>query len=92
MLYYIIAVTPKDIKTLYKRFIRLDRFKRGTISVEDISMIPEVTMNPLAPRLLQMFERDSEERINFRSFVKALSFFNPRARSEDRIECKYIDV
>lgn len=64
---------------MYRRFRRLDRSGRGTLSADDILMVPEVVMNPLAPRLLAAFARDSETRINFRSFVHGLSVFNDRA-------------
>ena len=47
-------------------------------------MIPEVVMNPLAPRLLAQFSRDGESRINFRSFVHGLSVFNDRATPEHK--------
>jgi Ca2+-binding EF-hand superfamily protein len=42
------ADAPKEIKILYKRFRRLDRSGRGTISADDLTMIPELAMNPLA--------------------------------------------
>lgn len=79
------AVEPKEIKTLYKRFRRLDRGGRGTISSDDLMMIPEVAMNPLSSRLVsQLFERDPDDRINFKSFVMGLSVFSERARPEVR--------
>jgi Ca2+-binding EF-hand superfamily protein len=47
-------------------------------------MIPEVAMNPLASRLTSLFERDIEDRINFKSFVSGLSVFSEKARPEVR--------
>jgi hypothetical protein len=47
-------------------------------------MIPEVAMNPLASRLTSLFERDVEDRINFKSFVSGLSVFSEKARPEVR--------
>lgn len=73
---------PKEIKSLYKRFRRLDRTGRGTISTDDLTMIPQIAMNPFAARLTALFERDFEDRINFKSFVCALSIFSPHAREE----------
>jgi len=73
---------PKEIKVLYKRFRRLDRSGRGTISLDDLTMIPEIAMNPLSPRLAVLFERDSEDRINFKSFVSALAIFSDKSRPE----------
>ena len=77
-----LADEPKEIKTLYRRFRRLDRGFRGTISTDDLTMIPEVVMNPLSPRLVAMFERDAEDRINFRSFARGLSVLSDHALPE----------
>jgi serine/threonine-protein phosphatase 2B regulatory subunit len=76
---------PKEIRTLFKRFRRLDRGNRGTISSDDIIMIPEVAMNPLASRLTALFPRDSEDRITFTSFVSGLAIFSEKARPEMRV-------
>ena len=73
------ADEPKEIKSLYRRFRRLDRGGRGTISEADLTMIPEVVMNPLAKRLCAMFDRDEGDRINFRSFARGLSVLGERA-------------
>ena len=75
---------PKEIKSLYKRFMRLDRGKKGTLAVEDLLMVPEVSMNPLAGRLTCLFDRDADGRINFRSFAAGLSTFSERARTDVR--------
>jgi hypothetical protein len=45
-------------------------------------MIPEVAMNPLAARLVAMFERDAEDRVNFKGFAMGLAVFNERAPAE----------
>lgn len=42
-------------------------------------MIPEISMNPLASRLVTLFPRDGDERINFMGFVMGLSIFSARA-------------
>jgi Ca2+-binding EF-hand superfamily protein len=62
---------PKEIKSLYRRFRRLDRKGRGTLSVDDLAMIPEVIMNPLHRRLIAMFECDKEGSIVRREGVYA---------------------
>jgi Ca2+-binding EF-hand superfamily protein len=78
------ADEPKEIKILYKRFRRLDRTGRGTISGDDLTMIPEVAMNPLAARLVAMFERDAEDRVNFKSFAMGLAVYNEKGRPEPK--------
>lgn len=81
----IAAVEPKEIRTLYKRFRRLDRSRKGTISADDLLMVPEVAMNPLATRLVAMFQRDAEDRINFRSFAVGLSVFGEKTTTADKV-------
>ena len=73
---------PKEIKALYKRFRRLDRSGRGTLCNDDLQMIPEIAMNPLSSRLQSLFDKDGEDRIKFKSFVKALAIFSERSRPE----------
>ena len=69
---------------LYKRFRRLDRSGRGTICNDDLQMIPEIAMNPLSSRLTVLFERDSEDRINFKNFASTLAVFSNRAKPEQK--------
>lgn len=76
------ADEPKEIKALYKRFRRLDRSGRGTLSNDDLQMIPEIAMNPLSARLQVLFVKDGEDRINFKSFVSALAIFSDKARPD----------
>lgn len=76
---------PKEIQKLFKRFRRLDRGFRGTISAEDLIMVPELAMNPLAPRLVALFPRDAEDRINFTSFVTGLAVFSENCPAQRRI-------
>ena len=83
------ADEPKEIKSLYRRFRRLDRSGRGTISTEDLTMIPELFMNPLAKRLCAMFERDEADRINFRNFARGLSVLGERASPETKLRALF---
>lgn len=85
----LLADEPKEIKTLYKRFRRLDRANRGTISGDDLTMIPELCMNPLASRITGLFERDVEDRINFRSFVAGLSMFGPSSSRDVKLKAAF---
>lgn len=84
-----LADEPKEIKSLYRRFRRLDIKSRGTISVDDLTMIPEVHMSPLGLRVCSMFSRDAEGRINFRSFARGLSVLGSRAPVATRSEALF---
>lgn len=67
-----------QIEKLYTRFAHLDRSNCGTLSKNDLLSIPELAINPLCERLIQMFFADSDRedgRINFRQFVGVLALF-----------------
>jgi serine/threonine-protein phosphatase 2B regulatory subunit len=71
------------ITRLYKRFRRLDRDNKGSISRDELMSIPELAMNPLAPRIVSMFDTRHEELIDFRQFIELLAVFRvdtPRER------------
>jgi serine/threonine-protein phosphatase 2B regulatory subunit len=52
-------------------------------------MIPEIVMNPLSSRIVSMFEKDADGRINFRNFVKELSYLNEKRTPTQRAERAY---
>lgn len=67
-----------QIEKLYTRFAHLDRSNCGTLSKNDLLSIPELAINPLCERLIQMFFADCDRedgRINFRQFVGVLALF-----------------
>jgi len=66
----------KRILELYKRFIRLDRSGKGSITRADLLAIPELSMNPLVDRITNYFGFAEKSRINFTDFVRILSVFN----------------
>lgn len=69
-----------EIQILYKRFLKLDNQKRGFISGEELLAIPEFSLNPLAQRLVSVFEN-----VNFKDFLQILSAFSPKATKEEKL-------
>lgn len=71
--------SPSQIEKLYSRFAHLDRSNLGSLSKGDLLSIPELAINPLCDRLIQMFfteyDEGNDERINFRQFVTVLAAF-----------------
>ncbi|KAI8817384.1 uncharacterized protein EV422DRAFT_541598 [Fimicolochytrium jonesii] len=74
-----------QIKTLYSRFRHLDKDNSGTISLEEMTAIPELAMNPLANRVVAVFDLDGRNEVNFKQFVAALSVFSKRAKREQKL-------
>jgi len=72
--------TANQIERLYSRFTSLDRGDLGTLSREDLLRIPELAINPLGERIVDLFHADSGnncDRINFLQFMRGLSKFRP---------------
>ncbi|KAK2951725.1 putative Calcineurin subunit B [Blattamonas nauphoetae] len=77
--------SPEQITELYQRFRRLDMTRRGSLSVQDLMKLPELAMNPMHPRILELFEKNKDERIDFASFLTPLDIMSngtPRERAE----------
>ncbi|KAM9942246.1 hypothetical protein ACTFIT_005621 [Dictyostelium discoideum] len=78
--------SQREIKRLYKRFKRLDKEEKGSINVEDFNQIPELSMNPMLPRIISIFDVNRDGQVNFKQFVKSLSTFHPKADKADKIK------
>jgi Ca2+-binding EF-hand superfamily protein len=78
---YDFTFSQTEIQILYKRFLELDKDKKGFISPEELLAIPEFSLNPLAPRLVSVFEN-----VNFKDFLHLLSAFSPKASKEEKLK------
>lgn len=79
----------------------MDRGDLGTLSREDLLRIPELAINPLGERIVDLFHADSTgnncDRINFLQFMRVLSKFRPiRLNKEnkqnnriEKVKCNY---
>lgn len=70
-------VSSRQIKRLHSRFKSLDRKGNGSLSREDFLKIPELTVNPLADRIVEAFfvKKSPDDRINFHQFIRVLGQF-----------------
>lgn len=79
-------VSLDELEEIARRFERLDRDHSGTLSAEELLGIPEFSMNPLAPRILELLNTEQEE-LDFTGFTQLLSIFHTRAPSQEKLEC-----
>jgi len=79
----------RDIQKLYKRFQKLDRAKRGTISSADLQLIPELSMNPMCHRIIALFDEDKTDSINFHRFVQTLAVFSDRTSPAAKLQLAF---
>jgi calcineurin B family protein 1 len=78
--------SSKQIIRLYSRFTSLDKNGNGFLLKEDFMRIPELAINPLAPRIINLFcslsrednpDQSASETVNFRQFMSTLARFRP---------------
>jgi calcineurin B homologous protein 1 len=79
--------SSSQIKRLYNRFTTLDKNNMGYLTRQDFLRIPELHVNPLRDRVIEVLIEDSgsDDKINFKQFAKVLSTFR---RSEKKDEFK----
>uniref|UniRef100_T2M767 Calcium-binding protein p22 n=1 Tax=Hydra vulgaris TaxID=6087 RepID=T2M767_HYDVU len=93
--------TANQIKRLYSRFCNLDKGNKAFLSRDDFKRIPELAINPLGERIIELFfgenhatEIGGEDGINFKAFMRALARFrsisshnhNPLNTREHKLE------
>ena len=76
--------SAKQITRLYSRFTSLDKKNLGYLSKEDFARIPELHINPLRDRIIDVIVDDNghDEKINFKQFAKVFSTFR-RDKTDD---------
>ncbi len=81
-------MSQDDVNKLYHHFLRIDSDGNGTISREELMNVPQVATNPLASRLIELFDTDDSGDISFAEFVAGLSIFSAKASMREKLQCK----
>ncbi len=79
--------TEVQVKRLYKRFVKLDTNASGTLEKSEILSIPQIANNPLAHRLLAVFDADNSGYIDFKEFLVGVSAISARGNKIDTLKC-----
>ena len=66
----------KTINRLWKRFDELDKNKKGVLDSDDFHEIHSFHLNPLAPRIIDLF-MDEHGHCDFEGFCKIVAVFQP---------------
>lgn len=67
----------------------MDRQKSGFITAENLELIPELSLNPLCHRIIELFDKNHRNQINFRDFVRVLWVFSPNASHDQKLEMAF---
>ena len=51
--------------------------------------VSELAVNPLASRVVTIFDKNKDENVNFKEFLQGLSIFSSRGEAKDKLRCEY---
>nr|AGJ95086.1 calcineurin regulatory B subunit [Mucor lusitanicus] len=78
--------SAEEIQRLYKRFMKLDKDNSGSIDKDEFLSIPQIANNPLASRMIAIFDEDGGGDVDFHEFIKGLSAFSARGNKREKLE------
>lgn len=76
----------EEIDRLRKRFMKLDSDGDGTIDKNEFLAIPGISANPLASRLMDVFDEDGSGTIDFQEFITGLSAFSGKTSRTEKLK------
>lgn len=65
--------------------MKLDKDSSGTIEREEFLNIPAIAHNPLALRLIEIFDEDGNGGVDFKEFISGLSAFSSRGLKDEKL-------
>ncbi|KAJ2900178.1 Calcineurin subunit B [Zalerion maritima] len=74
-----------EVERLRKRFMKLDKDNSGTIEREEFLSLPQISSNPLATRMIAIFDEDGGGDVDFQEFVSGLSAFSSKGNKEQKL-------
>ncbi|KAI9746529.1 MAG: Calcineurin subunit B [Claussenomyces sp. TS43310] len=75
-----------EVDRLRKRFMKLDKDNSGTIEREEFLSLPQIASNPLATRLIAIFDEDGGGDVDFQEFVSGLSAFSSKGNKQQKLQ------
>ncbi|KAI9741924.1 MAG: Calcineurin subunit B [Cirrosporium novae-zelandiae] len=75
-----------EVDRLRKRFMKLDKDSSGTIERDEFLSLPQVSSNPLATRMIAIFDEDGGGDVDFQEFVNGLSAFSSKGNKEEKLK------
>jgi len=79
----------EEIKRLEKRFKKLDLDNSGMLSVEEFMSIPELQQNPLAQRVIDIFDDDGNGEVDFKEFIQGVSQLSVKGDKSSKLKLAF---
>jgi len=77
--------TQQELQRLLVKFRKLDTDGSGSLSVDEFFKDEEIRNNPLAKRVISIFDEDNGGDVDFEEFVKGLSIFSTKSEKKDKL-------
>ncbi|KAG7562843.1 hypothetical protein FFLO_01672 [Filobasidium floriforme] len=74
-----------ELIRLKKRFMKLDKDGSGSIDRDEFLQIPQIANNPLAHRMIAIFDESGSGTVDFSEFVGGLSAFSSKGGREEKL-------
>ncbi|KAL5394473.1 Calcineurin subunit B [Paraphaeosphaeria minitans] len=74
-----------EVDRLRKRFMKLDKDNSGTVDRDEFLALPQISSNPLATRMIAIFDEDGGGDVDFQEFVSGLSAFSSKGNKEEKL-------
>ncbi|KAI6709132.1 hypothetical protein JHW43_008322 [Diplocarpon mali] len=75
-----------EVERIRKRFMKLDKDNSGTIERDEFLSLPQISSNPLATRMIAIFDEDGGGDVDFQEFVSGLSAFSSKGNKEQKLK------
>lgn len=59
----------------------------GQLDREEFLSIPQIANNPLALRMIAIFDEDGDGTVDFQEFIGGLSAFSSKGNKEEKLRC-----
>ncbi|KAH8733333.1 calcineurin, beta subunit [Ilyonectria robusta] len=76
----------EEVDRLRKRFMKLDKDNSGAIERDEFLSLPQISSNPLATRMIAIFDEDGGGDVDFQEFVTGLSAFSSKGNKEQKLQ------
>lgn len=70
--------------------MKLDKDRSGSIDREEFLSIPQIANNPLASRMIAIFDEDGGGDVDFKEFISGLSAFSAKGNKIEKLRCKFV--
>jgi len=75
-----------ELRRLGRRFKRIDLDNSGTLSIDEFMSLPELQQNPLVQRVVEVFDTDGNNEIDFKEFIEGISQFSVKGEKENKLK------